>query len=80
MTRLANLVEASERVGATASRLAKVRELASLLRTVAADEIEAAVAYLSGDIPQGRIGIGYSMLQAQDFQGPHGRHARMADP
>jgi DNA ligase 1 len=68
VTLLANLVDASERVGATASRLAKVRELASFLRAVPADEIEAAVAYLSGEIPQGRIGIGYSMLQAAASQ------------
>src|ERR1700688_4689197 len=64
MTLLANLVHASGRVGATSGRLAKVRELASLLRTVPADEIETAVHYLSGDIPQGRIGIGYATLQA----------------
>ena len=68
MTPLANLVGASERVGATASRLAKVRELASYLGTVPADEIEAAVAYLSGETPQGRIGLGYSMLQAAAAQ------------
>jgi DNA ligase-1 len=64
VTLLANLVRASGRVGATSGRLAKVRELASFLRTVPADEIETAVHYLSGDIPQGRIGIGYSTLQA----------------
>ena len=68
MTLLGSLVGASERVGATASRVAKVRELAAFLRTVPADEIEAAVAYLSGEIPQGRIGIGYSMLQAAAAQ------------
>ncbi len=68
MTPLANLVGASERVGATASRVAKVRELASFLRTVPAGEIEAAVAYLAGETPQGRIGIGYSMLQAAAAQ------------
>jgi DNA ligase-1 len=59
----ANLVQASGRVGATSARLAKVRELASFLRATPADEIEAAVLYLSGEIPQGRIGIGYAMLQ-----------------
>src|SRR3984957_470166 len=68
MTLLGSLVGASERVGATASRVAKVRELAAFLRILSADEIEAAVAYLSGEIPQGRIGIGYSMLQAAAAQ------------
>jgi DNA ligase 1 len=60
----ADLVAASRAVGATASRLGKVRELASFLRTLSAGEIEIAVHYLSGDIAQGRIGIGYSSLQA----------------
>ncbi|HEY2416600.1 MAG TPA: ATP-dependent DNA ligase [Steroidobacteraceae bacterium] len=64
MTLLAGLVSASQRVGATASRLGKVRELAALLQSLPADEIDLAVHYLSGDTPQGRIGIGYAVLQA----------------
>jgi DNA ligase 1 len=64
----ANLVHASGCVGATSARLGKVRELASFLRAIPADEIEAAVLYLSGEIPQGRIGIGYAMLQAAAAQ------------
>lgn len=63
MTLLASLVGASQRVGATSSRLGKVRELASLLQSLAVDEIDIAVHYLSGDTRQGRIGIGYSALQ-----------------
>jgi DNA ligase 1 len=50
-------------VGASAARLGKVRELAGFLRTLPPGEIEIAVRYLSGEIPQGRIGIGYSLLQ-----------------
>jgi DNA ligase-1 len=50
-------------VGATSARLGKVRELAPFLHTITVDEIETAVHYLSGEIPQGRIGIGYSSLQ-----------------
>jgi DNA ligase-1 len=64
MTPLASLVAASARVGGTAARLAKVRELAALLRDLAPDEIEIAVHYLSGALPQGRIGLGYRALQA----------------
>jgi DNA ligase 1 len=64
VTLLAGLVRASQRVGATASRLGKVRELAALLQSLPADEIEVAVHYLSGDTRQGRIGIGYAVLQA----------------
>ncbi len=63
MTRLADLVHTSQNVGATASRLAKVRELAGFLRGLHADEIDTAVHYLSGEIPQGRIGIGYAALK-----------------
>jgi DNA ligase-1 len=63
VTLLFNLVSTSERVGATAARSTKVRELAAFLRALPADEIEIAVHYLSGDIPQGRIGIGYSTLR-----------------
>jgi DNA ligase-1 len=64
VTLLAELVRASSRVGAAAARRAKIRELASLLRTLAADEIDTGVHYLSGDIRQGKIGIGYAALRA----------------
>jgi DNA ligase-1 len=62
MTRLSELVTASRRVGATARRLAKVAELAAPLRRLEADEIELAVAYLSGETPQGKLGIGHATL------------------
>ena len=64
MTLLAELVSTSSRVGATTSRLAKVREIAGLLRELARAEIAIGVSYLAGDLPQGRIGIGYAALQA----------------
>lgn len=63
MTLLAELVETSGRVGTTGSRLAKVRELAGLLRKLEPGEIESAVHYLSGELPQGRIGIGFAALR-----------------
>ncbi len=69
MTLLADLVRTSQRVGATAARLAKVRELASFLRALPPDEIETAAHYLSGETPQGRVGIGYSTLQAAAASG-----------
>jgi DNA ligase 1 len=64
LTALASLVGASQRVRATSSRLAKVRELAAFLRSLSPDEIEIAVLYLSGDTPQGRSGLGYASLRA----------------
>jgi len=63
MTLLANLVSTSQRVGATRGRLVKIRELAAFLRSLAADEIETGAHYLSGEIQQGRIGIGYASLR-----------------
>jgi DNA ligase 1 len=64
MTLLAQLVGTSQRVVATTARLGKVRELASFLRLLPGEEIDIAVHYLSGQLPQGRIGIGYSTLRA----------------
>ena len=64
MTLLANLVATSQRVGATSGRLAKIRELAGFLRSLAPDEIETGAHYLSGEIQQGRIGIGYEIGRA----------------
>jgi DNA ligase-1 len=61
---LLDLVNTSQRVGATSARLAKVRELATFLRALPPEEIETAVHYLSGELPQGRIGIGYSVLKS----------------
>jgi len=53
MSLLITLVGASQRVGANSARSTKIRELASYLKTLAADEIGIAVHYLSGEIPQG---------------------------
>ena len=64
MTLLQQLVDVSQRVGATSARLTKVRELAAGLRTLSRDEIEIGVQYLSGETPQGRFGIGYAVLRA----------------
>ena len=64
MTLLASLVEASERVSAASSRLTKVRELADFLRGLAPAEVSIGVLYLSGEVPQGRCGIGPAALRA----------------
>lgn len=64
MALLRDLVETSQRVGASAARSAKVRELSAFLRSLPAPEIAIAVHYLSGQLPQGQIGIGYSQLRS----------------
>lgn len=64
MTRLAVLVDTSQRVGENAGRLVKLRELAALLKGLDPAEVGIAALYLAGEIPQGRIGLGYAALQA----------------
>ncbi|HEY4038249.1 MAG TPA: hypothetical protein VGM15_05460, partial [Burkholderiaceae bacterium] len=63
MTRLADLVQASDAVARTASRLAKRDAIAACLRAVAFDEVEIAVALLSGEMRTGRVGVGYASLK-----------------
>jgi len=59
---LSALVSTSTQVAATAGRLAKITLLADLLRQASPDEIELAIAYLSGTIRQSRIGVGWATL------------------
>lgn len=54
----AELTSTSTRIGATRGRLEKTGLLAELLRRLAPDEIVPAVAFLSGQLRQGRIGLG----------------------
>lgn len=60
---LANLVATSQRVAETSRRLEKIDLLAALLKQLALDEVETAVAFLSGFARQGRIGVGYAALR-----------------
>jgi DNA ligase 1 len=64
MAHLDTLVKTSQRVASAAGRLAKVAELAALLKALPPGEIGIGAHYLSGTLPQGRIGIGYSQLRA----------------
>jgi DNA ligase-1 len=59
---LAAVVEASARVAHTSSRLAKRDAIAACLRAAAPDEVEIAVAFLSGETRQRKLGIGYATL------------------
>ncbi|MBV8208450.1 MAG: ATP-dependent DNA ligase [Burkholderiaceae bacterium] len=65
MTRLSDLVDAAAAVARTSSRLAKRDAIAACLRAAGADdadEVPIAVAFLSGELPTGRIGVGYATL------------------
>src|SRR5438309_10239471 len=70
---LHELVTTSGRVAATSGRLAKIDLLAALLQRAAADEIETAIAALSGSLRQGRIGVGYAALRAARPERPANR-------
>jgi DNA ligase-1 len=61
---LAKIVTASRQVSETAKRLEKTALLANLLKQLLPEEIEPAVAFLSGSLRQGRMGIGYATLHA----------------
>lgn len=61
---LGDLSQTSKRVAGTSARLEKIDLLAAALRKLAGQEIPVAVAYLSGELPQGRIGIGPALLEA----------------
>jgi len=54
---------ASADVAATSSRLKKVERLSSLLARLRPEEVPIAVAYLSGALPHGSIGIGWASLR-----------------
>lgn len=60
---LADLVATSGAVGATRSRREKAAHLAAALRALGPDEAEAGVAYLSGELRQRQIGVGWAALR-----------------
>jgi DNA ligase-1 len=60
---LEEVVAASADVAATSSRLKKVERLSALLARLQPEEVPVAVAYLSGALPHGSIGIGWASLR-----------------
>ena len=60
---LNEVAQASHDVAATSARLAKVAHLADCLARASAREIPIAAAYLSGELPQGTIGVGWAALR-----------------
>src|SRR5271163_588317 len=61
---LYDIVTTSRSVRETNARSDKIRHLAACLRRVEPDDIETAVALLSGEPRQGRIGLGPATLHA----------------
>jgi DNA ligase-1 len=59
---LADVVAASAAVAATRSRTTKAATIAEVLRAAAPDEIGPVTAWLSGEVRQGRLGVGWRTL------------------
>ena len=60
---LIDVAAASADVGATSSRLAKIRRLSAVLAEADDDELPVVVAWLSGELPQRQIGVGWAALR-----------------
>ena len=60
---LSDIADASQAVAGTSSRLAKVEVLAKALHDAGPAEVTIAVAYLSGELPQRQIGVGWATLR-----------------
>jgi DNA ligase-1 len=59
---LTKLVLTSQAVAATPRRSVKIAEIADLLRTASPPEVPVVVAFLSGELRQRQIGVGYAAL------------------
>ena len=70
MIRVAELVEASAAVTATPARNEKVALIAALLGRAGADEIGPVVSWLSGELTQRQIGVGWALLRDRPAPAP----------
>ncbi|MBV8928727.1 MAG: ATP-dependent DNA ligase, partial [Mycobacteriaceae bacterium] len=65
---LVDIATASTDVGASSSRLAKIAHIAGLLERAAADadprQVAVIVSWLSGELPQRQIGVGWASLRS----------------
>src|SRR6266581_3108441 len=60
---LKEIARTSAEIAATPARLGKIERLGEALRRVRPEEVLVAVAYLSGELPQGTIGVGWATLR-----------------
>ena len=68
--RLTELVATSKAVAETSGRLEKVERLAALLKRLPPDDVMIGVAFLSGSLLQGRIGVAGSLVDAARSTAP----------
>lgn len=67
---LARLVEVVGRVRATTKKTEKIARLAECLQHTRGRETELAALYLSGTLPQGKIGVGWRMIEEAMVERP----------
>ncbi|MCX4820400.1 ATP-dependent DNA ligase [Streptomyces sp. NBC_01142] len=60
---LGRLVDVSQQVAATSARSRKTAVLAELFADTRPEDVALVISYLAGQVPQGRIGIGWSVLK-----------------
>src|SRR5437588_4303874 len=60
---LSEVVETSVAVGATSARLGKVQHLAATVRRLQPEEAAVGVAFLSGQLRQRQVGVGYASIR-----------------
>ncbi|MYR63821.1 ATP-dependent DNA ligase, partial [Streptomyces sp. SID625] len=58
----ARLAQVSREVAAASARSRKTALLAELFREAAAEDVPVAIPYLAGRLPQGRLGVGWKVL------------------
>jgi DNA ligase-1 len=70
---LLDVASTSLNVGGTSSRLTKVAHIAELLRRAAADPdvVAIVVSWLSGELRQRQIGVGWASLRSRPLPAPH---------
>ena len=73
---LAELVDASAAVAATPARNAKIGALAELLGRAGPGEVAPVVSWLSGELTQRQIGVGYALLREPPPAAPRRRRSR----
>lgn len=70
---LCELVDTSVKVAGSPGRKAKISAIAGLLARVPPEEVPIAVAFLSGELTQRQIGVGYAALMDLNPQTPPGQ-------
>jgi DNA ligase-1 len=74
VTRLADVADASLEIAATGARSAKTKRIAEVLRAADTEDVPTIVAWLSGELLQRRIGVGWASLSTLPAAAPAASH------